>query len=66
MLGVPTDELVGRTIRVIDDGDVGGRAMFDVFADLSALALFSQDSQGRITRWNRGAELIFGYDEIEN
>ncbi|MEO8267771.1 MAG: PAS domain S-box protein [Ilumatobacteraceae bacterium] len=71
LLGVPADELVGRTIRLVDDddrradGDVGGREMFDVFADLSALALFSQDSQGRIVRWNRGAELIFGYDEIE-
>ena len=36
-----------------------------IFADLSALALFSQDSQGRIVRWNRGAERIFGYDETE-
>jgi PAS domain S-box-containing protein len=65
MLGVPADELVGRVIRVVDGGDEGGQAMFDIFADLSALALFSQDSLGRIVRWNRGAELIFGYDEIE-
>ena len=71
VLGLPVDALVGRVIRVVDDGDqphddgVGGRAMFDIFADLSALALFSQDSQGRIVRWNRGAERIFGYDETE-
>jgi PAS domain S-box-containing protein len=36
-----------------------------LFADLSALALFSQDADGRIVRWNRGAERIFGYAEVE-
>ncbi|HEY0519381.1 MAG TPA: PAS domain S-box protein [Ilumatobacteraceae bacterium] len=36
-----------------------------LFSDLSALALFSQDSDGRIVRWNRGAERIFGYAESE-
>ena len=30
-----------------------------------ALALFSQDADGRIVRWNRGAERIFGYSEDE-
>lgn len=67
-LGIHPDALIGRTIRVVDespDDDVGGRAMFDIFADLSALALFSQDSDGRIVRWNRGAERIFGYSEDE-
>ena len=36
-----------------------------LFADLSSLALFSQDEVGRIVRWNRGAERIFGYAEDE-
>jgi PAS domain S-box-containing protein len=36
-----------------------------LFADLSALALFSQDADGCIVRWNRGAERIFGYSEDE-
>jgi PAS domain S-box-containing protein len=38
-------------------------AALDIFADLSALAMFSQDADGRIVRWNRGAERIFGYAE---
>ncbi len=38
-------------------------AALDIFADLSALAMFSQDAAGRIVRWNRGAERIFGYAE---
>jgi PAS domain S-box-containing protein len=37
----------------------------ELFADLWALALFSQDADGRIVRWNRGAERIFGYSEDE-
>jgi PAS domain S-box-containing protein len=36
-----------------------------LFGDLWALALFSQDADGRIVRWNRGAERIFGYSEDE-
>lgn len=36
-----------------------------LFADLWALALFSQDADGRIVRWNRGAERIFGYSQDE-
>jgi PAS domain S-box-containing protein len=36
-----------------------------LFADLWALALFSQDADGRIVRWNRGAERIFGYSQEE-
>src|SRR6478736_8100409 len=36
-----------------------------LFSDLWALALFSQDADGRIVRWNRGAERIFGYSEEE-
>ena len=36
-----------------------------LFSDLWALALFSQDADGRIVRWNRGAERIFGYSEDE-
>jgi PAS domain S-box-containing protein len=36
-----------------------------LFADLSALALFSQDADGRIVRWNRGAERILGYTQAE-
>jgi PAS domain S-box-containing protein len=44
---------------------LGGRAVLDIFADLSAFALFSQDADGLIVRWNRGAERIFGYAEAE-
>jgi len=36
-----------------------------LFADLSALALFSQDADGRIVSWNRGAERILGYAQAE-
>ncbi|MEP7203199.1 MAG: PAS domain S-box protein [Ilumatobacteraceae bacterium] len=43
----------------------GGRAVLDIFADLSAIALFTHDAEGRIARWNRGAERIFGYSEDE-
>jgi PAS domain S-box-containing protein len=43
----------------------GGRAVLDILADLSAFALFTQDADGRIARWNRGAERIFGYSEQE-
>ena len=41
------------------------RQSLDIFADLSALAMFSQDADGRVVRWNRGAERIFGYAEKE-
>jgi PAS domain S-box-containing protein len=37
----------------------------ELFADLSSLALFSQDVDGRLVSWNRGAERIFGYSAIE-
>jgi len=59
------------TIAVVDDAAgprgniVGGQAALDVFADLSSLALFSQDVDGRIVSWNKGAERIFGYAESE-
>jgi PAS domain S-box-containing protein len=70
ILGVPIDELVGRTIRLVDEADVrgtgvGGQTALDIFADLSTLALFSQDIDGRIVGWNRGAERIFGFSESE-
>ena len=34
-------------------------------ADLSSLALFTQDADGHIVTWNRGAERVFGYSEVE-
>ncbi len=40
-------------------------ATLELFADLSSLALFSQDVDGRIASWNRGAERIFGYSATE-
>jgi PAS domain S-box-containing protein len=54
-MGDPLDGVAGA----------GGRAVLDIFADLSAFALFTQDADGRIARWNRGAERIFGYSERE-
>ena len=80
ILGVTADELVGRTMELaqteppvdsrgaVDVGvdvavDVG--KVLDMFADLSSLALFSEDAAGRISRWYRGAERIFGYAEDE-
>ena len=71
LLGVPVDQLIGQTITLVRDpaarrgDDVGGQKALDLFADLSALALFSQDVDGRIVSWNRGAERIFGYAENE-
>ena len=71
ILGVPADQLIGKTITVVADSatrrgnGVGGQAALDIFADLSSLALFSQDVDGRIVSWNRGAERIFGYAESE-
>lgn len=71
ILGMPADQLIGRAITVVDhaggrrDNGVGGQAALDIFADLSALALFSQDIDGRIASWNRGAERIFGYAQNE-
>ena len=71
ILGVPIDELIGQTVALVDDAahgrgiGVGGQAALDIFADLSTLALFSQDIDGRIVGWNRGAERIFGYAESE-
>jgi PAS domain S-box-containing protein len=38
-----------------------GRAVLDIFAELSSFALFSQDPSGRVVAWNRGAERMFGY-----
>ena len=40
-------------------------ATLELFADLSSLGLFSQDVDGRIVHWNRGAERIFGYSGTE-
>ena len=71
IFGITADELVGHTVALVDDGpdrrgdSVDGQAVLDIFADLSSLALFSQDVDGRIVRWNRGAERIFGYAESE-
>jgi PAS domain S-box-containing protein len=71
ILGVAPDALIGRTICLIDDPDhavahgSSGTSLLDVFADLSALALFRQDADGRIVRWNRGAERIFGHAELD-
>ncbi len=71
ILGVAPGDLIGRTIGLVDSvngqgpPDVGGRTVLDIFADLSSLALFSQDANGRIASWNRGAERIFGYSEDE-
>ena len=71
ILGVPADQLIGKTITLADNSagqrgsGVDGQAALDIFADLSALALFSQDVDGRIVSWNRGAERIFGYAESE-
>ena len=71
IFGIPADQLIGHTIALVDDGTerrgdaVGGQAVLDIFADLSSLALFSQDVDGRIVSWNRGAERIFGFTERE-
>ena len=71
ILGVAADDLVGRVVGLVDTDDshgpaeVGGRAVLDIFADLSSLALFSQDDSGRILTWNRGAERVFGYSPAE-
>jgi PAS domain S-box-containing protein len=71
ILGVASDDLIGRTVGLLAGLDqhsgetLGGRRVLDTFADLSALALFSQDADGRIVRWNRGSERIFGYAEAE-
>lgn len=61
-----------RPSESVDRGDLGasrelnGRAVLDVFAELSSFALFSQDASGSLVTWNRGAERVFGYpaDEI--
>lgn len=71
VLGIPAEQLIGQRIELVDDAvdrgnsGVGGQATLDIFADLSTLALFSQDLDGRIVGWNRGAERIFGYAENE-
>ena len=69
ILGVPVNQLLGQTIALVeaptDQRGVGGQAALDIFADLSTLALFSQDVDGHIVSWNRGAERIFGYTECE-
>jgi PAS domain-containing protein len=36
-------------------------AMLEAFVETSDDAIFSQDNNGRITSWNRGAQRIFGY-----
>jgi len=45
--------------------ELSGRAVLDIFAELSSFALFSQDPAGRIVAWNRGAERMFGYAQTE-
>ena len=71
ILGVAPDELLGRTVSLVESAGrerergFSGRAVLDIFADLSSLALFSQDTTGHIVSWNRGAERIFGYSEDE-
>ena len=71
IFGVAGDALVGRVVGLVDSplrrdpDDVGGRAVLDIFADLSSFALFSQDPEGRIITWNRGAERVFGYSQSE-
>ena len=45
--------------------ELGGQAVLDIVADLSSFALFSQDFDGRIVTWNRGAERVFGYSQSE-
>ncbi len=71
ILGVAVDELVGRVVGLVDEGrerrpsEVGGRAVLDIFADLSSFALFSQDDAAHILTWNRGAERLFGYSQSE-
>ena len=71
ILGVSVDDLIGRVVGVVEPelqlvpDEVGGRAVLDIFADLSSLALFSQDDTGCIRTWNRGAERVFGYSPAE-
>jgi PAS domain S-box-containing protein len=71
ILGVTVDDLVGRVVGLVDtdnqlgNDEVGGRVVLDIFADLSSLALFSQDHSGCILTWNRGAERVFGYSQAE-
>jgi PAS domain S-box-containing protein len=71
ILGVAPGELIGRTVGLVDgigEGPTNGvdrRAWLDIFADLSSVALFTQDVGGRIVSWNRGAERIFGYSEAD-
>ncbi len=67
IMGVAPGDLAGRTV-ILDDNvngerDASGVAVLGIFADLSSLALFSQDPAWRIINWNRGAERIFGYSE---
>ena len=74
VLGVAADELVGRTISIVNSVDVdpasdeprgslSGEVVLGILADLSSVALFSQDAAGSVNGWNRGAERIFGYSE---
>ena len=68
MFGLAPDELTGRAVSLTEKDPLRSEraaTVFDLLADLSSLALFSQDSDGRIVSWNRGAERIFGYPAPE-
>ena len=63
---IPARRTLGYRSRRMEDPIASlPAAALDIFADLSALAMFSQDADGRVVRWNRGAERIFGYAEKE-
>jgi PAS domain S-box-containing protein len=50
----------------VERARAGGRAeILEAFADAASDALVAQDREGRITTWNRSAELLFGYREDE-
>ncbi|MEA3183834.1 MAG: hypothetical protein QOJ74_311 [Ilumatobacteraceae bacterium] len=48
-----------------DTRELNGRAVLEIFAELSSFALFGQDPVGRLVAWNRGAERMFGYAPSE-
>jgi PAS domain S-box-containing protein len=39
--------------------------LLEAFLEASSEAVFSHDQDGRITTWNRSAQLVFGYREGE-
>jgi PAS domain S-box-containing protein len=56
---------MSRPIEDVNAAMLEGRVVLDIFADLSSVALFSQDPAGHIVSWNRGAERMFGYTQSE-